>query len=127
MYMKPVPKPKFSKKSLVLMTMVLGGAFLLASAASISIYKENGGKVDATCGTELMVTIVFSKTAEQSPFEMLDKKGNHYLPVLQSNESVLSRTGPARVCYSSIEKSDNGTGRIYINKVDYLPLPDGGK
>lgn len=109
------------------MTMVLGGAFLLASAASISIYKENEGQVNAVCGSELMVTIVFSKNAEQSPFEMLDHKGNHFLPVLQSNESVLSKTGRAKICYSHIEKSDNGPGRIFINKVDYLPLSNEGK
>jgi hypothetical protein len=125
--MKPTPKPYFSKKSVVLMIMVLGGAMLLASAASFSIYKEKNQMSRVGCRSELMVTIVFAKNTDVSPFELYDKKGNHYQPVLESNESVLSKTGPARVCYSTIEKNDDGLARIYINKVDYLPLPDEGK
>lgn len=127
MYMSPTPKPLWSKRSLVLMLLVLGAGLLLASAATISMLNEKNPTAPEICTKEMMVTVVFSKNTETSSFELLDQSGNHYLPVLESNKSILSKTGPAKICYSNLEKNTDGPGRIHVNNIEYLPLPDEGK
>jgi len=125
--MSPSPKPLWSKKSLILMGMVLTGAMMLVGAATFSMYEEKSKTIPKTCIGELNAIVVFSKHNENSPFEIIDQNGYHYTPVLQSNESILSQTGHANICYTSIEQNKNGLGKIYVNKIDYLPLPDEGK
>lgn len=127
MYMSPTPKPLWSKRSLVLMLLVLGAGLLLASAATISMIKEKEPIDPVSCSNEMMVTVVFSKNTESSSFELIDHSGNHYLPVLESNKSILSKTGPAKICFSSLEKNIEAPGRIHVNKIEYLPLPNEGK
>lgn len=125
--MSPTPKPLWSKRSLVLMLLVLGAGLLLASAATISMINEKNKSLPVNCANEMMVTVVFSKNTETSTFELLDHSGNHYLPVLESNNSVLSKTGPAKICYSNLVKNNDGPGRIHVNNIEYLPLPNEGK
>jgi hypothetical protein len=109
------------------MGMVLTGAMMLIGAATFSMYQEKSKTTPKVCTDKLKATVVFSKHNEDSPFEIIDQNGNHYIPVLQSNESILSKTGHASICYTAIEQNKNGLGKIYVNKIDYLPLPDEGK
>lgn len=127
MYMDPRPKPRWSKKSIILMGMVLSASILLAGGATISMYMQKQPPVTQLCKGTISGKIVFAKNNDASPFEIIDQKGHRFIPVLQSNESVLSKTGNASICYSQIENNNKGVGRIYVNKVDYLPLPDEGK
>ena len=127
MYMNPRPKVRWSKRSLILMGLVLTGSILLAGSASISMYREKQAPLNTSCVGTLNGKIVFAKNNEITPFEIIDQSGHRFIPVLQSNESVLSKTGHASICYSLIENNNKGVGRIYVNKVDYLPLPNEGK
>lgn len=127
MYMNPRPQPRWSNRSLILMGLVLLGSILLAGSAAISIYKEKQGGFTQSCLGTLNGKIVFAKNNDHTPFEIIDQSGHRFIPVLQSNESVLSKTGHASICYSLIVNNSKGLGRIYVNKVDYLPLPNEGK
>lgn len=127
MYMNPRPQPKWNKKSIVLMGLVLVGSMLLAGSATFSMYTEKRTPLTQECNGTISGKIVFAKNNDAIPFEVIDENGNRFIPVLQSNESVLSKTGHASICYSLIENNNKGVGRIYVNKVDYLPLPNEGK
>lgn len=127
MYMSPTPRPLWSKRSILLMFMVLGTGLLLGGAAFVGNMEEINEVSVPVCNDQMMVTVIFSKNAENPAFEFRDHSGYHYQPVLESNQSVISKTGPARICYSKIEKNTDGIGRIHVNTIDYLPLPDEGK
>lgn len=125
--MSPSPKPLWSKRSLLLMFLVLGSGLLLGGAAFLSTMQEKHQIVPAYCEDEMTVTIIFSKNNESSAFEFRDKSGHYYQPILESNQAVISKTGPAKICYSYLEKNTEGIGRIHVNTIEYLPLPNEGK
>lgn len=127
MYMSPTPKPLWSKRSLMLMFLVLGAGMLLGGAAFMSTIQEKERDFQQICNNQMLVTIVFSNNNENSTFEFRDSTGYHYQPVLESNQTVISKTGPARICYSNLEKNTEGIGRIYVSGIEYLPLSDEDK
>lgn len=88
--------------------------------------KQKETVMPTECSNEMEVTVVFTKNTENPSFELLDQAGNHYSPVLESSQSVLSKTGPAKICYSRLEKNTDGEARIHVNHIEYLPLPDAG-
>jgi hypothetical protein len=109
------------------MLLVLGGFLFLGAAAIIGNMREIAEVSPLPCKDQMMVTVIFSKNAENPVFEFRDSAGYHYQPFLESNKSIISKTGPARICYTKVEKNPEGLGRIYVNNIEYLPLPDEGK
>ena len=108
-----------TKKS-QLFGLVLISFIVLGISTLFSLSKEENTETSKACIHELegKVSVLPS---DKNQLVVVDKKGNHYFPVIVGEKTNLTATASAKICYNKIDASYPNHKMIYVEKVVSLP------
>jgi|GEM_PF-1716792 len=113
-----MPKQTTQKSQLSLIVLIL--FIVLGTSAVYSLSKEQNNEVFNPCVHELEGKISVLPS-DKGQFVVVDKKGNHYFPVVHGEKAMITATTSARICYKEINASNPNHKIIYVEKVVSLP------
>ncbi|MEY4739871.1 MAG: hypothetical protein RIT36_909 [Bacteroidota bacterium] len=113
-----MPKPITQKSQLF--GIVLISFIVLGISTLFSLSKEENTETSKACIHELegKVSVLPS---DKNQLVVVDKKGNHYFPVIVGEKTNLTATASAKICYNKIDASNPNHKMIYVEKVVSLP------
>ena len=99
---------------------VLISFIVLGISTLFSLSKEENTETSKACIHELegKVSVLPS---DKNQLVVVDKKGNHYFPVIAGEKAIIIETISARICYDKIDASNPNHKIIYVEKVVFLP------
>ena len=100
--------------------LVLISFIVLGISTLFSLSKEENTETSKACIHELegKVSVLPS---DKNQLVVVDKKGNHYFPVIVGEKTNLTATASAKICYNKIDASNPNHKMIYVEKVVFLP------
>jgi len=113
-----MPKPTTPKSQLP--GIVLISFIILGTSTVFSLSKDENAEALKSCIHELEGKISLLPS-DNNHLVVVDKKGNHYFPVVLGEKAILTETTSARICYNKIDASNPSHKIIYVEKVVSLP------
>ena len=116
--MSTMPKPITQKSQLS--GIVLISFIVLGTSTLFSLSKEESTET-SNPGTNEMEGKISILPLNKHQLVVVDKKGNHYFPVIAGENAIMTETISARICYDKIDASNPNNKIIYVEKVVFLP------
>ena len=113
-----MPKPITQKSQLS--GIVLISFIVLGTSTLFSLSKEERTETSNPCTNEMEWKISILPLNKHQ-LVVVDKKGNHYFPVIVGEKTNLTATASAKICYNKIDASNPNHKMIYVEKVVSLP------
>ncbi len=99
---------------------VLISFIILGTSTVFSLSKDEKTETSKSCIHELEGKISILPS-DNNQLVVVDIKGNHYFPVIAAENTIMTETNSARICYNKIDTSNPNHKIIYVEKVVSLP------